>query len=97
MLSGIGLVNDKVQLPEAHVVNFAPRIGVPTLLLSGRNDVARPVHTIQAPIFRLLGTPPEHTRHAIIEGSHIPARQQDATREVLAWFDKYLGPVVSGR
>jgi dienelactone hydrolase len=93
VLSGAGLVNDEVQLPEAHVVNFAPRVRMPTLLLSGRNDVARPVDKVQAPLFRLLGTPPEHRRHHIIDGGHIPARQQDATREVLDWFDRYLGPV----
>jgi hypothetical protein len=90
-------VNDEVQLPEAHVVNFAPRGGKPTLFLSGRNDVARPVDTVQAPLFRLLGTPSRHTRHAIIDGGHIPARQQDATREVLDWFNTYLGPVTSRR
>jgi dienelactone hydrolase len=97
VLMGVGLVNDEVQLPEAHVVNFAPRIRVPTLLLSGRNDVGRPVDTVQAPLFRLLGTPPEHKHHEIIDGGHLPARQQDATREVLAWFDKYFGPVTSDR
>ena len=97
VLSGVGLVNDAVQLPEAHVVNFAPRVEVPTLFLSGRNDVERPVDTVQAPLFRLLGTPPEHRRHDIIDGGHIPARQQDVTRAVLDWFDKYLGPVSWGR
>jgi len=97
VLMGAGLVNDEVQLPEAHVINFAPRVRMPTLFLSGRNDVARPIETVQAPLFRLLGTPPEHRRHDIIEGGHIPARQQDATREVLDWFDKYLGPAASHR
>ena len=97
VLMGAGLVNDEVQLPEAHVINFAPRVRMPTLFLSGRNDVARPIETVQAPLFRLLGTPPEHRRHDIIEGGHIPARQQDATREVLDWFDKYLGPATSHR
>jgi dienelactone hydrolase len=95
VLSGVGLVSDEVQFPEAYVVNFAPRVAMPTLFLSGRNDVARPVDTVQAPLFRLLGAPPSHTRHAIIEGGHIPARQQETSREVLSWFDRYLGPVSS--
>jgi serine/threonine protein kinase/dienelactone hydrolase len=94
-LLGVGLVADKAQLPEAHVVNFAPRVRIPTLFLSGRNDIARPIDTVQAPLFRLLGTPREHKRHFIFEGGHIPARQQDAIREVLDWYDKCLGPVTT--
>jgi formylglycine-generating enzyme required for sulfatase activity/pimeloyl-ACP methyl ester carboxylesterase len=93
VLQGGGLVYDEVQLPEAHVVNFAPRIRIPTLFLYGRNDVNRPVDTVQVPLFRLLGTPADHKRHVILEGGHTPARQQDVIREVLDWFDRYLGPV----
>jgi dienelactone hydrolase len=93
VLLGGGLVNNEVQLPEAHVVNFAPRIRAPTLLLSGRNDVARPVDTVQSALFRLLGTPPEHKRHVILDGGHIPARQVEVIREALDWFDRYMGPV----
>jgi serine/threonine protein kinase/dienelactone hydrolase len=81
------------QPPEMHFVNFVPRIRVPTLLVYGRNDVGYPVSTFQTPLFRLLGTPAGHKRHAILDGGHTPARQQDVIREVLDWLDKYLGPV----
>jgi hypothetical protein len=59
----------------------------------GRNDVGRPVDTFQVPLFRLLGTPAEHKRHAILDGAHTPAQLQDVIREVLDWFDRYLGQV----
>jgi eukaryotic-like serine/threonine-protein kinase len=93
VLQGGGHVNGEVQLPEANLVNFVPRIRTPTLLLYGRNDIGRPVDTFQSPLFRLLGTPAEHKRHAILEGGHTPTRRRDVIREVLEWFDKYLGPV----
>jgi eukaryotic-like serine/threonine-protein kinase len=95
VLQGGGRVNGEAQLPEANLVNFVPRIRTPTLLLYGRNDIGRPVDTFQAPLFRLLGTPAEHKRHAILDGGHTPTRQQDVIREVLQWFDRYLGPVPS--
>jgi dienelactone hydrolase len=92
-LLGGGRVNGEAQLPEANLVNFVPRIRTPTLLLYGRNDAGRPVDTFQVPLFRLLGTPAEHKRHAILDGAHTPARQEDVIREVLEWFDTYLGQV----
>ncbi len=67
-------------------------ITIPPLMLRGRYDFFFPVETSQAPMFRLLGTPKEHRRHAIFETSHVIPRN-DAIRETLAWFDRYLGPV----
>ena len=96
-MQGGGPVNGEIQLPEANLVNFVPRIRTPTLLLYGRNDVGRPVDTVQSRLFRLLGTPAEHKRHAILEGGHTPTRPQDVIREVLQWFDKYLGSIVQTR
>jgi eukaryotic-like serine/threonine-protein kinase len=92
-LQGGGPVLSGPQPPEMHFINFVPRIRVPTLLPFGRNDVGYPVDTFQVPLLRLLGTAPEHKRHAILEGGHTPARQQDVIREVLDWFDKSLGSV----
>ena len=95
VLQAGGPVLSGSQPPEMHFVNFVPRIRIPTLLLYGRNDVGYPLDTFQVPLFRLLGTPAEHKRHKILEGGHTPARQQDVIREVLDWFDTYLGPVTS--
>ena len=80
------------QPPDIEPINFAPRVRVPTLMVAGRQDFARPVETLQRPLFNLLGPPPDQKRLALIEGGHIP-RLQDIIREILDWLDRYLGPV----
>jgi dienelactone hydrolase len=91
ILLGGGVV-DVTQPPEIEPINFAPRVHVPTLMVSGRQDFARPVETLQRPLFNLLGPPPDQKRLALFEGGHIP-RLQDIIREMLDWLDRYLGPV----
>jgi eukaryotic-like serine/threonine-protein kinase len=88
---GIGAVK---LAPEVDLVNFAPRIRVPTLMLNGRSDFSFPYETAQVPLFRLLGTPAGQKAHVAITGGHIPDRFQDMVREILDWFDRHLGPVV---
>jgi hypothetical protein len=61
-------------------------------MVAGRQDFARPVETLQRPVFNLLGTPPDQKKLALIDGGHIP-RLQDIIREILDWLDRYLGPV----
>ena len=87
-----GGVEDVARPPEIEPINFAPRVRVPTLMVSGRQDFARPVETLQRPVFNLLGPPPDQKRFALFEGGHIP-RLQDVIREILDWLDRYLGPV----
>lgn len=42
----------------------------------------------------MLGTPPDDKRHVIFETPHdVRLRHGDLVREVLGWFDKYLGRV----
>ena len=92
VLVGGGLV---MWSPPAEVdpFNFAPRVRVPTLLINGRSDFFYPMATAQLPLFNLLGVPPEHKRHAALQGGHIPDNLHDILREALDWFDRYLGPV----
>ncbi len=78
--------------PEVEPINFLPHITVPVLMLNGRYDFFFPVESAQLPFFRLLGTPPQHKRQVISEGSHFVPRNQ-AIAEVLGWLDRYLGPV----
>ena len=59
-------------------------------------DFAYPLEESQKPLFRLLGTPAADKRHALFDGGHV-APQQETMREVLAWFDRYLGPVALTR
>ena len=92
VLLGAGL--PPVRLPaEIDLLNFAPRVRVPTLMVTGRSDFLAPLESAQVPLFRLLGVAPEHKRHALFDGGHAPSRLPDVIREILDWFDKYLGPV----
>jgi serine/threonine protein kinase/dienelactone hydrolase len=74
--------------PEVDPINFLPRVKVPTLMLNGRYDFFFPLETSQVPMFRLLGTPAEHKRHVVEEGSHFVPRIR-LIQETLAWLDKY--------
>ena len=78
--------------PDVEPINFLPRITMPILMLNGRYDHFFPVETSQLPMFRLLGTPPEHKRHVIYDGGHFVPRAL-LISEVLDWLDRYLGPV----
>ena len=90
VLQGTGIWGDET--PENNAVDYAPRIRVPTLMLNGRYDFGAPPDTAQRPLFDLLGTPPGSKRHVILDTGHaIPI--DDAARELLPWFDRYLGPV----
>jgi eukaryotic-like serine/threonine-protein kinase len=42
----------------------------------------------------MLATPESDKRHVVFDTPHdVRLRSADLTREVLAWFDKYLGRV----
>jgi dienelactone hydrolase len=77
---------------EADPINFASHITAPTLMLNGRNDFIFPLEPVAKPLFDLLGAPPDRKRLAIHDGGHVPFLN-DLIREVLGWFDRYLGPV----
>ena len=64
---------------------------VPTLMVAGKQDFARPVETSSGRL-RPARSAPDQKRLALIEGGHIP-RQQDIIREILDWLERYLGPV----
>ena len=74
--------------------DFAPRVTRPVLMINGRYDATFPLQTAQEPLFRMLGTPAADKRHVVFETAH-DVRQDRSTlvREVLAWYDKYLGRV----
>jgi pimeloyl-ACP methyl ester carboxylesterase len=93
VLQGTGL--PLATQPETDLLNYAPRVHVPTMMLSGRYDFESSVERAQKPRFALLGCPPAHKRHVLLESGHaLP--MGEAAREVLAWLDRYLGPVVQG-
>jgi eukaryotic-like serine/threonine-protein kinase len=79
-------------LPEADPLNFLPRIKIPVLMLNGRYDDYYPLESSQIPMYRLLGTPPDQKQHRVYESGH-NVQPSELTRETLAWYDRYLGPV----
>jgi hypothetical protein len=88
-----GGIPPEVMRAEMDPFHFAPRSGVPTLMINGRDDFIFPYDDMQKPLFDLLGVPPTDKRHARLEGGHIPSNRLEIIREVLDWLDRYLGPV----
>ena len=77
-------------LPEADPTNFAPYLGVPVLLINGREDEEHPWLTRGLPLWNLLSEPKELE---LVEGSgHQPDLEVRVPR-VNAWLDRHLGPV----
>jgi formylglycine-generating enzyme required for sulfatase activity/dienelactone hydrolase len=75
--------------------NFAPRYRVPTLMVNGRQDFITPYETSQKPLFDALGTPAADKKLVLYEGGHRnPVTRPDLLGEIIAWFDRYLGPVL---
>jgi eukaryotic-like serine/threonine-protein kinase len=78
--------------PEIHPANFLPRTTIPLLLVNGRDDFGASV-AAQERFMELLGTPSEHKRHVVVDGGHVPNDMRALIREVLNWYDKYLGAI----
>jgi len=92
VLQGTGIWDARV--PEINVLNYAPRVRIPTLVLTGRYDFESPFETVQRSVFALFGSPPEHKRHVVFETGHaVPI--EEVAREILPWLDRYLGQVHS--
>jgi eukaryotic-like serine/threonine-protein kinase len=80
------------RFPAADQISFAPQVKAPVLMLNGRFDFYFPTASSQEPMFRLLGTPPEHKRRVVYDSGHdIP--RNEMIKETLNWLDRYLGPV----
>lgn len=88
--SGLG----PLRMPaEFDPINFAPRATEPTLLITGRYDFLNPVETAQLPLLRLLGAAAQDKKLALFETGHVVHPGPEMIKEVLDWFDRYLGPV----
>jgi len=79
-------------LPEVDSWNYAPRVRVPILMLSGEDDSMAPVKTSQLPMFKALGSPIKE-RHAY-PGGHVDfINREEVIKEALKWLNNYLGEV----
>ena len=79
---------------QINEVNFAPRIHVPVLMLNGRDDFIFPQETRQLPLFRMLGSPEKDKVHVLYGTGHAGPTPQ-YIKNILEWFDRYLGPTGS--
>ncbi|HEY1731085.1 MAG TPA: protein kinase [Terriglobales bacterium] len=80
--------------PGLDQVDFAPRLKLPVLMVNGRYDFSFSLSTSQNPLYAMLGTPASDKRHVVLESPHdVTVRRGQLVKEVLAWLDKYLGPV----
>jgi cephalosporin-C deacetylase-like acetyl esterase len=74
------------------VINFAPRIRVPVLMLNGRFDAIQPYESAQLPLYRLLQLPEGEKKHVVWDAAHVSYPPNEARREVLAWLERFFGP-----
>ncbi len=80
--------------PGLDPVDFAVHLKKPVLMVNGRYDWTFPLEGSQNPMFDRLGTPPADKRHVVFDTPHdVRFRQAELTKEVLAWYDTYLGKV----
>jgi eukaryotic-like serine/threonine-protein kinase len=80
--------------PGRDQADFAPRLKIPVLMVNGRYDFSFSLERAQVPLFRMLGTPAADKRHVVLDTPHdVRAKRPELMREVLAWLDRYLGPV----
>jgi pimeloyl-ACP methyl ester carboxylesterase len=78
--------------PESNMQNYAPRITMPVLSLVGRYDSLTGHETSTKPLFDFIGTSDDHKLMKVYETDHIPPKREYIA-EILAWLDRYLGPV----
>lgn len=85
-VAGFGL---KPTQPVVDPFNFASRVGVPVLVMSGEVDPVFPLEVSARPFHEALGD--IEKEHYIGAGSHF-VPWNDLARLTLSWLDRQLGP-----
>ena len=89
-LAGAGIEKPSTQwIAEANIVNFAPHIRGPILMLQGRYDEILAWKAEFEPLYKLLREP---KRLILYDGGHAPPMELFATT-IHRWLDETLGPV----
>lgn len=76
--------------PEVQPANFEPRVKIPVLYVHGKDDFGVP-SAAQDRFFELLGS--AEKKNVVLDGGHVPQDIKGLFKEVLNWYDTYLGPV----
>ena len=92
LASGGIWLNDPVH-PMMDLVNYAPRITIPVLMLSGRYDHIYPYEQSQKRTFNLLGTPADQKTQITYDTGHFTMPPNMVAADVTDWFDRHLGRV----
>jgi dienelactone hydrolase len=79
--------------PMIDLVNYAPRITIPVLVLSGRYDHVYPYEQSQKRAFNLLATPADKKTQITYDTGHFTMPPNMVAADVTDWFDQYLGRV----
>lgn len=81
--------------PEVAEINYAPRVTIPVLLVSGIYDRGFPYETSQRPMAEYLGTPEADLLWVTYEAGHpvYAELKSQVYRDVLDWLDRHFGPV----
>jgi eukaryotic-like serine/threonine-protein kinase len=77
--------------PMIDLINYAPRITIPVLMLSGRYDHIYPYEQSQKRTFELLGTPAGSKQQISYDTGHFTLPPNAVAADVTDWFDRYLG------
>ena len=77
--------------PMIDLINYAPRITLPVLMLSGRYDHIYPFEQSQKRTFELLGTRPADKKQIAYDTGHFTLPPNRVAADVTDWFDRYLG------
>jgi len=89
-----GMFQQTAGLAGLDQVDFAPRLTKPVLMVNGRYDATFPYESAQLPLFRMVGTAAADKRHVVFDTPHdVRLRRTELVKEVLEWYDKYLGRV----
>ena len=79
-------------LPDVDSWNYAPRVKVPVLMLSGEDDSMAPMKSSQIPMFNALGTSKKEYHH--YPGGHVDyINREEVIKEALKWLNNNLGDV----
>jgi dienelactone hydrolase len=77
--------------PEVNLVNYLPRVRIPTLIINGKYDIYMTNDNLMA-FYDLLGSRVNEKDLRFTESGHTPSRNE-VVKQTLAWLDRYLGPV----
>ena len=77
--------------PMLDLVNYAPRIKSPVLMINGRFDHIYLYKESQQRLLDLLGAPGDQKQRILYDAGHYDYPRNSIARDATDWFDRYLG------